>query len=136
MSTKEQIAATIEAAKSDLEQALQDLRQLPMLDWNAVRCASHTLGNYLNITSACIQLLGLALEHHPDPEVHGFLHSLERTTELMTFVTRHLTHASVLSEVPLLQEQVHLARMAHRASSYYQVAAENKHIQVFCEVDE
>jgi hypothetical protein len=54
MSTKAEVAASIEAAKVELEQALVHLMQLPALDWGSVRRAAHTLGNYLNINNATV----------------------------------------------------------------------------------
>src|SRR4051794_34138727 len=136
MTTSKQIADLIEAAKGDLEQALQQVQQLPALDWGAVRYALHTLGNYLNITSACVHLLGSALESHPDPEVTDYLHGLERTTELMTHLMRHLSHASASREVPLLSERVDLARMVRRGCAYYQSVSDIKRIEVLCEVED
>ncbi|HYT91316.1 MAG TPA: HAMP domain-containing sensor histidine kinase [Gemmataceae bacterium] len=130
MNTKEQVAASIDAAKADLETALKYLRQLPALDGDAIRYTAHILGNYLSITSGCVQLLGVALAKHADPDVHGYLHALERMTDVMTFVARHLTHASAAHEVPLNPEKVELSRLARRASDYYQTVAAVKQIEV------
>jgi hypothetical protein len=65
MSTKSEIVASIEAAQVELEQALAKLGTLPPLDLGTVRTRAHTLGNYLNITSAGVQLLQMVLMDHP-----------------------------------------------------------------------
>jgi signal transduction histidine kinase len=133
MSTKAEILATLDSARSDLERALAQLQELPALDWTTVRCAAHTLGNYLNITFACIELLKGALSDHPDPEVKLWLQGLERTTELMTYTARQLTNASAASDVPLLAEKVNLSLMAQRGAAIYESMANNKDLRFVCE---
>lgn len=133
MSKKAEIIASIDAAKSDLEQALAQLSELPSLDWGTVRCAAHMLGNYLNINNACVELLKMTLVEYPDAEVQGWLQSLERTSELMIYISRQLTNASAASDVPLLFEIVDLSRMAQRASAFYQTLGSNKNLQFLCE---
>ena len=133
MSIKSEIIASIDAAESDLEQALTQLAELPSLDWGTVRCAAHTLGNYLNISNGCVDLLKMTLVDHPDAEVHGWLQTLERTTELMTYISRQLTNASAASDVPLLSEKVDLSLMAQRASAFYETMANNKNLQILFE---
>jgi signal transduction histidine kinase len=133
MSTKADILASINAAKSDLELALVQLERLPTLDWGTVRCAAHTLGNYLNITTACLDLLKMALVDHSDAEVHGWLQTLERTSELMIYVSRQLTNTSATSDLPLLTERVDLSRLAQRAAHFYETMANRKTLQCVCE---
>jgi signal transduction histidine kinase len=136
MSSKKQIVNFIETAKGDLEQALQRLQKLPELDWGAVRYALHTLGNYLNITSACVRLLADALENNTDHEVAMCLQSLERVTDLMTHLTRHLNHASASRETPLLHEPVDLARLVRHACAFYHSVSDLKRIEFICEVQD
>lgn len=133
MSTKAEIIATIDAAKTELEQAMGQLAEMPELDWGTVRCAAHTLGNYLNISNACVQLLAMALVDHPDAEVRVWLESLERTNELMIYISRQLTNASAASEVPLQFEKVNISLMTQRAVAFYQAMAERKHLESLCE---
>ena len=134
MSTKADVAASIEAAKVELEQALAHLTQLPALDWGSVRHAAHTLGNYLNINNACVQLLQVSLADHPDQEVQMWLQSLDRTTELMTYIARHLTTASTETDVPLSPEKVNLSVMARHTAEFYGAVANAKNLQIVCEV--
>jgi signal transduction histidine kinase len=134
MNTKAQIVASLESAKGDLELALANLEKLPSLDWGAVRYAAHSLGNYLNVTSACVELLKMSLEPHPDPEVRVWLEGLERVTELMTHVARQMTNASAASEVPLEADSVDLSRMAERAAAFYQSMADRKRLEVVADV--
>jgi signal transduction histidine kinase len=133
---KKHVAASIDAAKSALEQALEGLHQVPDLDWETVRYTLHALGNYLNITNACVALLRATLEDHPNAEVDSLLDGLERTTALMAHLSRHLSHASAAREVPLLREKVNLARMARLACAFYQPTAEHKRIELICEVED
>jgi len=113
--------------------ALSHVAKLPDLDWGTVRLAAHSLGNYMNITAGCVQLLGTALAGHPDEEVHGWLRTLERTTELMISVSRPLTNASAASDVPLHFEKVDLALLAQRATAFYETVAKNKYLQFLCQ---
>jgi signal transduction histidine kinase len=136
MIPKKQVAISIEAAKGALEQALKDLEQVADLDWNTVRYALHTQGNYLNIINACLGLIRVHVKDHPEIDVESLLSGLERTTDLMAHLIRHLSHASAAREVPLLHEEVNLARMARRACDFYQPTAEHKRIELICEVEE
>jgi signal transduction histidine kinase len=129
MATRAEIMATLDSARSDLERAVAQLHELPSLDWATVRCAAHTLGNFLNITYACVQLLKDALEDHPNAEVHAWLQALERTTDLMTYTARQLTNASAASDVPLLPEKVNLSLMAQRGTTIYESMANNKDLR-------
>jgi signal transduction histidine kinase len=133
MSTKADIIATLDTARSDLERALAQLQELPALDWMTVRCAAHTLGNYLNITFACVQLLKDALKDHSNPEVHAWLLALERTSDLMTYTARQLTNASAASDLPLLPDKVNLSLMAYRGTTIYDSLANNKNLRFVCE---
>jgi signal transduction histidine kinase len=136
MTQKQQVVTSIETAKTALEQALKDLHQVPELDWGTVRYALHALGNYLNITAASVGLLRADLEDHPNAEVHALLGGLERTTDLMAHLTRHLTHASAAREMPLLREEVDLARLGCLACGFYQPPAEQKRIQLLYDAEE
>jgi signal transduction histidine kinase len=136
MSTKSEIVASIEAAQVELEQALAKLDTLPALDSGTVRTTAHTLGNYLNITSACVQLLQMALVDHPDPEVKMWLLSLERTSELMAHLARQLTNASAATDVPFVPEKVNLAVMARRTAAFYETMANSKKLQILAELQQ
>src|SRR5258707_782987 len=78
MNTRDQIVASIEVAKGELEHALGNLEQLPSLDWGTARSPAHSLGNSLNIPPACVQLLNMSLappglrdrEMSPDTGAH------------------------------------------------------------------
>jgi signal transduction histidine kinase len=136
MSSKAEVIASIEAARNELEQALAHLTKLPALDWGTVRTSSHALGNYLNVTAACIQLLEMELADYPNPEVQTWLIGLERTTDLMIHVSRQLTNASAASDVPLIPEKMDLARMAQRCVAFYEAMATSKKLQIVCELPE
>src|SRR5262249_38670510 len=103
--------------------------------WGSVRYAAHTLGNYLNINSGCLYLLRAALPGPLDAEARGYLDAMQRMTELMSFVARHLTNASAANEVPLLREEVVLSRLVGRACDFFRTVAEGKQIQLLGETD-
>jgi signal transduction histidine kinase len=136
MSIKSEIIASIEAAKVELQEALAHLEEFPEIDWGMVRTAAHTLGNYLNITTACIQLMEMELENHPNPEIGIWLLSLARTAELMAHTTRQLTTASAESDVPLVPEKVDLAKMVRRIAAFYETMANPKKLQILCDLQE
>jgi two-component system, sensor histidine kinase LadS len=136
MSTKAEIIASVEAARVELDQALAHLAELPALDWETVRCSAHTLGNYLNITNACVQLLQMSLADYPDQEVQVWLKGLERVTDLMIFVSRQLTNASAATDVPLMPERVNLALLVRRTAVFYESVANQKRLQIHSEIPE
>src|SRR5262245_34874192 len=120
MSIKSEIVASIEAAQVAWEQARAQLAELRVPDGSTVRTAAYTLGNYLNINMACLQMLEQAVERYQDPEVQVWLQSLSRTSELMIYVARQLTNGAAAGEVPLHFEKVDLARGTRRLVTFWE----------------
>ena len=118
--------ASIETAKSELEHALEKLRQLSPADPSTIRYAVHALNNYLTVTSVCTDLLMTSLSLYPDEQVCKWLEGIAHATKLMRQTLRLLTNASVVSQVQLRRDEIDLVRLARRASEYYESVAREK----------
>jgi signal transduction histidine kinase len=132
-SPKESAIASIELAKVELDEALEDLYGLPTLDPNTIRYAAHAIKNYLTITSVVVDLLSRELADHPNPDVGIWLESLCHTTKLMKQTARLLTNASVAIKLDLKWEKVDLPTLVQRVCNYYNIQAQEKRIQVVLE---
>jgi signal transduction histidine kinase len=125
--------ASIELAKSELEGALEKLRELPTLDPNTIRYAAHAMKNYLTVTSVGVDLLSRALTDHPNRDVGIWLEGLKHTTKLMAQTVRLLTNASVAVKLELKWEKVDLPLLVQRACTYYNIQAKEKRLQIVFE---
>ena len=67
---KESVTAALARAKAELDQALADLEALPAFDPGVVGFAAHALNNYLAVAEGTLDLLGGALQGHPDEQVN------------------------------------------------------------------
>src|SRR5436305_1147609 len=121
---KEAVAAALARAKSELEQALTDLEALPAFDPGVVGFATHALNNYLAVAEGTLDLLGRALQSHPDEHVHMWLQGLRQVTSLMTHTTSRLMNVSVVSGPRLVFTRVDTAAATRRACDFYQRAAD------------
>ena len=102
MNHKNQIIMSLQTAQDELEKALENLAQLPAFDATRVRFAAHTLGNYLTVIAAGVDLLQLHLDDHPDEQIRRWLESLRRATGLMTDTVLQLVNAPGASGEQLL----------------------------------
>jgi signal transduction histidine kinase len=132
-SSKESAIASIESAKVELDEALEELNGLPTLDPNTIRYAAHAIKNYLTVNSMVVDLLSRELADHPNPDVGIWLESLRHTTTLMTQTVRLLTNASVAIKLDLKWEKVALPTLVRRVCNYYNIQAREKRIQVVFE---
>ena len=131
---KDETTGAIERAKAELDQALGYLQQMAVPD-EAVRFASHALGNYLTISFGAIELLSQSLEGHPDDYVHDLLVSLRHATQLMVVTLAHMRNASIAVDEQFLSERVDLVRLMQRACDYYRHIAILKDIRIEVESD-
>jgi signal transduction histidine kinase len=130
---QESAIASIELAKSELEGALEKLRDLPTLDPNTIRYAAHAMKNYLTVTSVGVDLLSRALADYSNRDVAIWLEGLRHTTKLMTQTVRLLTNASVAIKLELKWEKVDLPTLVQRACNYYNIQAREKRLQIVFE---
>jgi two-component system sensor histidine kinase/response regulator len=129
---KEQIAAAIIRAQTDLDQALSDLEKLPPIDRGSVAFVAHALNNFLTVTEATVEFLMLSLTDHPDPTIHVWLENLKHATNLMTRAVSQLMNNTVAHDTKLRLEKVDVSLGLHRACAYYQSKAEEKQIRIIC----
>ncbi len=130
---KENVIASIESAKTELERALAELNKLPTLDPNTIRYAAHALKNYLSVTGGCIDLLSHALRDSADQQVATLLEGLRRATKLMTQTVRLLTNAAATVKLDLKWEKVDLTLLVQRGCQYYADQARGKRVGVVFE---
>ena len=129
---KEQVAAAIARAQTDLEQALSDLEKLPAFDPGAVSFTAHALNNYLTVVGATVQLLLLHLKDHSDPQIRIWMEGLNHATNLMSHAVNQLMSTPGATDVKLRFEKVDLPILVRRGCDYYQRVADRKQIQVIC----
>jgi signal transduction histidine kinase len=130
--SKDQVTASISHARAHLDQALAALEHLPAFDPCAIGFAAHALHNYLTVTGGTIDLLLLALDNYPDPEVRTGLEALRRVTDIMTHTVNQLMNTSSRASPKLIRENVDLAILAQRVCDYYQRIADHKQIHITC----
>jgi signal transduction histidine kinase len=130
---KDKVVASLSRAKADLDQALADLEYLPAFDLGVVGSAAHALSNYLAVTDGTVELLGLALHDHPEPDVHTWLQALRQATNLMLYTTSQLMSSAAASGPKLVFTRMDLVTGVQRACNYYQRVADRKQIRILFE---
>jgi signal transduction histidine kinase len=129
---KEQIAAAIIRAQTDLDQALSDLERLPPIDRDSVAFVAHALNNFLTVTEATIEFLTMSLADHPDPAIGIWLGNLKHATNLMTRTVNQLMNNAVTPVTRLRFEKVDAFLGVRRICNYYQSKADQKQIRIIC----
>ena len=127
---KLRFAAALVKARADLDDALFELDKLPAVSQSAVNFATHTLGNFLEVTGVTAELLQLELADHPEPQVHKWIDALLLATEHMTHTVSQLMNAAAGTEAQLRFEKLDLRKLARQSCSAYQRAADRKQIQI------
>jgi signal transduction histidine kinase len=133
MSEMEQVAAAIQRAQAELEQALLELEKIPSFDPGTVAFTAHTLNNYLAVTGGTVQLLLLSLADHPDPQIRVWLQGLGHVTDLMRHAVKQLRTSSVPKDATFRFLKQDLAQLVRRTCDYYQRIANGKKIVIVCE---
>lgn len=117
-------------AQFDLQQAMLALDELPSIDKERIWTVSHSIGNYLTVTHAAVELLRSELVDHPSKEVHHWLKCLDRAGEQMLRVTGMLTTQEDDMESAYHLETINLSEGLERSGRYYRSMAEPKNIAV------
>jgi two-component system sensor histidine kinase/response regulator len=125
--SKERVIASITQAKQDLDQALADLEKVPAFDPGRTAFTAHALNNYLQVTSATLELLTPALAHLEDPQIHAWLDGLKQATDLMHAAASHLL-GETAQDAKVRLRRVDLALLVSRGCDYYQRRAARKKI--------
>lgn len=133
MSEMERVAAAIQRAQAELEQALLEIEKVPALDPGTVAFTAHTLNNYLVVAVGTVQLLQLSLADYPDPQVRVWLQGLGHVTDLMRHAVTQLRTHSVPKDATFRFLKWDLAPLARRTCDYYQRIAHGKKISIICE---
>lgn len=129
---KEQVAAAIARAQTDLEEALSDLEKLPAFDPGSLSFAAHALYNYLTVIGGTVELLLLHLKDYPNPQIRTWLEGLRHANNLMTHTVNQLMNTPGATDVKLRFEKLDLPLLVRRGCDYYQRVADRKQIQVIC----
>src|SRR5512146_2770519 len=94
---KEAVAAAINRAKGDLDEALFVLEALSALDPDNINCTAHALNNYLTFAGGTVDLLTDALAGHPEEQVGRWLNGLRHATTLMAHAVSQLVNTAAAS---------------------------------------
>ena len=136
MSTpKQNVIASIDEAKSNLEQALEQMEHLPSFDPGAFQFAAHAMGNYLAVVQGSVQLLARELENHPSVKVHKWLHGIQHANNLMTQMLGELIQSSAATDLKLVFSKFDLATLVRNTGQIYQRIASEKNILIVVESD-
>jgi signal transduction histidine kinase len=130
MDARARVAASIEEAKADLEQALAALQDVPVYDPSTVGFVAHALNNYLTVTLVTMELLGRALIDHPNPEVRTWVGGVQHVTEIMQHTVGKLLQVSRPKDFPLKLEAVNIYVLMNRACKYFETVAHRKQISL------
>ncbi len=130
---KDRVVASLVSAKAELDRALADLESLPAFDPGVVGFAAHALNNYLTVTDGTTELLGMALQGHPDEAVHHWLQALRQVTNLMLHTTSQLMTAAAGGDPKLTFARFDVVMGVRRGCDYYQRVADGKQIRLLFE---
>lgn len=129
-SKKKMTEELIKTAKSQLDEALQNLENLSGLDKHALGFAAHALSNYLTVIEGTVHLLKTSLKDYPDPQVHSWLNGLIHASTLMMHTTHQLMGTSAVAKPAMVMEQVDLSVLTDRVCQFYQNRASRKNIHL------
>jgi signal transduction histidine kinase len=128
--SKDDVAASILKARSDLDRALVNLEHLPAFDSGMIAFAAHALNNFLSVINGSVELLLTSLKDDADDRIRYRLEGLQHATNLMHHTVNQLMNTSASAKPPLIRDQVDLAVLIQRASDYYQLIATRKQIRI------
>lgn len=133
MNEKEQATTAILKAQDELKQALSELEKMPAFDPGVVAFSAHALNNYLTVSGYTVELLGMALVDHPDPQIRNWLEGLRHVTHLMSHMASQLMASAVSMDTKLWFLMWEIAPLVRRSCEYYQRIADRKNILIVCE---
>jgi signal transduction histidine kinase len=128
--SRQSVAASIGEAQRQLETALAELEQMPMLSPDAIAFAAHALDNYLTVASGTVEMLSRALKHNRDPEVTKWVEGLQRLTETMSHTINLLMGTAAHAEPALRRERVDMNVLVRRCCNFYGRVASRKRIGI------
>jgi len=127
---KAEAAAAIERARTELDEALARLAELPSFNADRLTYAAHGLGNYLMVVSTTTHLLTMALNQRTDIDVHDRLDGLRHATKLMKQLVRQLLVHRGDEQPDLLFAPTDIAKLVQFACDEYEPIAAVKNISL------
>ena len=135
MDGKSEATAAIERARTELDEALARLAEVPAMDSDRLTYAAHALSNYLMVVTTSIHLLTLALAQRRDIDVRDRLEGLNHATKLMKQLVRQLLISRSGEGPDLLFAQTDLAKLVRWACDEYEPIAAVKNIVIARDID-
>ena len=135
MTPKEAAITAIDRARSEMEEALTQLEQVPMFDSGNIAYVAHALQSYLTVIDGTAQLLEQRFQDAEDPEVRRWLQGLQHTTQLMSHTVCQLMNTGVPGPSFKLS-MVDLPILVERACNYYRHVAARKQIRILFRASE
>lgn len=125
---KNDIVASITRAKLELEDALDDIKHLPMLDPMVLGFIAHALNNYLRVSSGTIELLGDALEGDPRQDLHTWIKGLQDSTTRMRNLVKEIQGGARKAPPQMNFEKVDLSVLVERTCNFHRSSSKRKDI--------
>ena len=129
-SPRNQVLASIQQARAELETALSNLELLPAVDSRTIVFIAHALNNFLTVNRATSELLLVSLKDYPDPQVRLRLEGMVHVNKLMTNIASRLMSNSGTGDAQLLLGKADLAALTQTACEFYQRLADRKQISI------
>jgi signal transduction histidine kinase len=130
MDGKSEAAAAIERARTELDEALVRLAELPALDNDRLTYAAHALSNYLMVVSTSTHLLTIAFAQQSEIDVRDRLEGLNHATKLMKQLVRQLLVSRSGEGPDLLFAPADIAKLVRWACDEYEPIAAVKNISI------
>jgi signal transduction histidine kinase len=130
---KNEVVASISRAKIALDDALEDLKGLPMLDPMVLGFINHALSNYLHVTAGTVELLRKTLKDHPSKDVNVWLEGLYDVTRRMTHLVEEMRARPQKTAPKMRFEKIDLVTLVGRACDFYRRAASRKEMEILFE---
>src|SRR4030095_4200234 len=127
---KNEIIAAVVRAKIELEEALEDLRELPMQDPLVFGFVSRALRSYLNLNRATLQLLARTLKNKAEQQVFIWLEALQVLTGRMEYLVEALKGTPTKARPELIFRKINVVTLVGRACQFYHQIASRKRIRV------
>jgi signal transduction histidine kinase len=131
---KSEAAAAIERARSELDEALARLADMPSLDSDRLSYAAHALSNYLMVVSTSTRLLAIAVSSRPEIDIRDRLDALNHATNLMKQLVREFLAPRGDNDPDLLFSLTDITKLVRWACDEYDPIAAVKNISIAREI--
>lgn len=127
---KNEIVASIARAKLELEDAIEELKEMPMLDPMTLGFIAHAMNNYLHVSRGTIELLHDVLKDHPKKQVGIWLEGLNEVTSRMANLVQEMHTGPSKSPPQMRFEAIDLNMLVDRACRFYRRTAARKQVAI------